>query len=91
MSFCCEVAGIPKPIVEWYRNGRVVPPQTDEATQSNIHADGTLKNGYVKSYYHIANLTKYDEGPYYCKATNKLGSQISETVSLTVVGEYYIH
>lgn len=73
--------------MEWYRDGRAVPPQTDEATETNIHADGTLKNGFVKSYYHIANLTKQDEGPYFCKAINKLGSQISETAYLSVVGK----
>ncbi|XP_039253501.2 uncharacterized protein LOC120330683 isoform X1 [Styela clava] len=83
VSFCCEAAGIPTPTVEWFRDGRLIPPQTE--SEDDPKSSGPVIYGHSKAYLTMKNISKIEEGIYTCKASNLLGSQMSDPAVLRVV------
>ncbi|KAL0972749.1 hypothetical protein UPYG_G00194310 [Umbra pygmaea] len=61
----CEVAAVPKPEFEWYRDDK----RLSNAQGISIHVTGTT------TVLTIANVTEEDYGNYTCVATNRLGIQ----------------
>ena len=75
----CNVAG-EKPInIIWYHNGKVV--KTQNSTRLEITRDGKLN-------FHKTRAS--DVGTYYCRASNKFGSVVSRTATLTSAGKMSI-
>lgn len=83
----CYAKGYPTPTYEWfkeeYENDRVISKRVDPFVDKRY----TISGGSL-----IINKPKQDidRGLYFCKATNKFGSIISETVQLAFgfIGEF---
>lgn len=92
VTFCCEAVGIPKATVEWFRNGKEIKIRRN--TRDAVFDFGFSKSsskfpdyGHTKVDLRISNVTIKHAGVYTCKATNELGSHISESALLAVIGE----
>nr|XP_002123662.2 uncharacterized protein LOC100178078 [Ciona intestinalis] len=76
VTFCCEVVGIPIPVVTWYRNGI-------EVTVGKERGSGDIDD--LNSTLFLSNVSVADGGPYTCKATNRLGSHKSNPALLSII------
>ncbi|RWS07258.1 muscle M-line assembly protein unc-89-like protein, partial [Dinothrombium tinctorium] len=67
-----RVGGIPKPKVEWYKNGEKILTKIDAE-----HQDSRYRLNFK-------SLKEEHEGEYYCVATNRVGEAVSSTAWLFV-------
>ncbi|XP_051929215.1 hemicentin-1 isoform X1 [Hippocampus zosterae] len=63
IAFPCPAKGLPKPVIQWSRNGQVL---TGNEPGVSILEDGTMLI--------LASLSPLDEGEYVCAAANDAGS-----------------
>lgn len=71
VTFYCQVLGSPDPIIEWWKNGRVVAKQKG--------------NSRVQDRFTMINVQPSDAGRITCKASNERG-KVSKDAFLTVDG-----
>ena len=87
VSFTCQVAGEPVPLIRWYFNGALVDEtNTTKYSISMISLNTTTSSNTLK----IMNVQSSDVGTYTCSATNVVSTDTSSGV-LTVNGELLLH
>ncbi|CAK8692132.1 unnamed protein product [Clavelina lepadiformis] len=82
VAMCCAVAGIPAPVVEWYKNG--VKIFLNHFASNLKIENGETHNGQNTTLV-IRNTSERDIGLYSCKAVNSHGSHMSNPAALTIV------
>lgn len=76
VEFECSVYGVPKPMVQWFKNGEPIYPSEYFQFNSN---QGSLK---------ILGIIAQDEGYYQCLASNELNT-IQSVAQLSVAADEY--
>ncbi|KAK3749889.1 hypothetical protein QZH41_008268, partial [Actinostola sp. cb2023] len=74
VSLVCIVSGDPIPTVGWWKDGQLL----------NISAEPRLTQEAITNNLTITNITRNDEGFYYCNATNNITSTSSNSAYVEV-------
>ncbi|CAM9630372.1 unnamed protein product [Lampetra planeri] len=81
VAFSCRVSGIPKPAVEWSKDGVVIKTSERWEVEENQGGHQLV----------IFDVQKYDGGAYACAAKNSDGKATKATFTLIVKGEMHTH
>ena len=81
-TLSCQADGNPRPTITWYHDGRQVKTMEDDPYSQKMLIEG----GKLFFLRVVHQKDKSDAGVYYCNATNRLGSAISNNATLKIAG-----
>ncbi|XP_078326436.1 roundabout homolog 2-like isoform X7 [Crassostrea virginica] len=79
-TLSCQADGNPRPTITWYHDGRQVKTMEDDPYSQKMLIEG----GKLFFLRVVHQKDKSDAGVYYCNATNRLGSAISNNATLKI-------
>ncbi len=80
VRFRCVVSAVPRPILEFYKDGALLPVTASDKHTFSFESDGVVTLSVTK-------LTEEDSGTYLVVASNDVG-QAKTSAVLTVIGTY---
>lgn len=82
----CKVKGVPKPTIEWFRNGeRVVAAPQDPSSHRILLPDGSLF--FLRA---VQSKKEQDGGVYWCVARNSEGVARSSNATMDIACEFLV-